>query len=65
MSDQVTPKEECLYCHGLADFFGPGPGCGETHAPETARPDEVRRADPLSFAQGNLYFEFSSSHPHV
>ncbi len=65
MSDQGTPKEECLYCHGVNNFSGPCPGCGRTPSPEDSRIAEVKRAEPLAPAMGNFYQEFSSHHPHV
>ena len=65
MSDQGTPKEECLYCHGINNFSGPCPGCGKALAPDDPRFAEVKRAEPLLPAAGNWYQEFSWHHPHV
>jgi hypothetical protein len=65
MSDQGTPKEECLYCHGITNFSGLCPGCGATLSPEETRLVEVKRMESLPLAQGSFYLEASSSHPHV
>ena len=65
MSDQGTPKEECLYCHGINKFFGSCPMCGETLPPGEPKVVEFKRMDQLPFTQGNYYLEFSPSHPHV
>ena len=65
MSDKGTPKEECLYCHGITNFAGPCPGCGEPISPGETKFVKVKREIPLHLAQRNYYLEFSSSHPHV
>jgi hypothetical protein len=65
MSEQSGPKEECLYCHGTVNFPGPCPACSEPLTPKQNRFVEIMPGKPAPVAQGNLYFEFSSNHPHV
>jgi hypothetical protein len=60
---QWTPKEECLYCHGITSFSGPCPGCGEILFSGETRVVVVKRAGPLPLA--HFYLEVPSSHPHV
>ncbi len=65
MSENGTPREECLYCHGIINFSGPCPGCREILTPEETRVLEFEQPAPVLEALGNFYLEFSLHHPHV
>ncbi len=65
MSDQRTPKEECLYCHGTTKFPDRCPGCSEVLELDETMAGEERRLNSLPRAEGNFFFEFSSRHPHI
>ncbi len=54
MSEQGTPKEECLYCHGINNFSDPCPGCGKILPFQDTKFVKVKSADPLPLAIVNF-----------